>query len=173
MAKRKKRNKAGRPSGAPVTLPAHREQTGARERRREPDRIEPTPQMKRHKAIASGGEVGNPLSYLPIAAELREALDTYFSHKRAAGWGVQCRTATLDDSPRGPAQDAMLEEARDEYNAGRYELADAALREAGRHAHRAVSNIFAFRQMTGSLDDLEAGARALAKHYRINVEEAA
>lgn len=141
--------------------------------RREPDRIEPTPQMKRHKAIASGGEVGNPLSYLPIAAELREALDTYFSHKRAAGWGVQCRTTTLDDSPRGPAQDAMLEAARDEYNAGRYELADAALREAGHHAHRAVNNIFAFRQMTGSLDDLEAGARALAKHYRINVEKAA
>ena len=174
MAKRKKRSKAGRPSESPVTLPAHREQAGAKARaRREPDRIEPTPQMKRHKAIASGGEVGDPLSYLPIAQELREALDTFFAHARAAGWGVRCKTATLDDSPRGPAQDPEIEEARDLYNAGRYDAADAALLLAGKDAHRAVHTLRCMRREPQHLESLIAGAKALAGHYHIKMEDAA
>jgi hypothetical protein len=141
--------------------------------RRTPDRVEPTPQMKRHKAIASGGEVGNPLSYLPVRDEFRQALDLFFIHKRAAGWGVKCKVATLDDSPRGPAIDPELEAADDLIRAGRYEAADGALLQAGTAAHRQVHNLFAFREVTGSLRDLEAGARALCEHYHIGLEAAA
>lgn len=141
--------------------------------RRAPDRIEPTPQMKRHKAIASGGEVGNPLSYLPIRDEYRQALDLFFIHKRAAGWGERVCSSGFDDTPRGPDIDPENDEARDLYNANRYELADTALVQAGKDAHRAVHNLFAFKRAPASLEDLEHGAKALCEHYHIGLEAAA
>lgn len=131
------------------------------EGRREPDKIELTPQMKRHKAIASGGEVGNPLSYAPLSDMHRDALDLFYHHKSAAGFHVICKTSTLDDTGGGIS---VTDDFEDEKRAERYTKADNALKQAGRKARNAVHDVHTHRRIN-SLEDLAHGAQALAEHY--------
>lgn len=142
-----------------------------RVRQAAPERIEMTPQMKRHKAIASGGEVGNPLSYLPICQEYRHALGIFFDQASRAGWGVRVKTADLDPVRRGGDLDEEQAEARDLICKATYEEADAALLLAGKWAHRAVHELRCFRRASGDLSSLEAGAKALCDVYRIEIVE--
>lgn len=131
------------------------------EGRRKPDKIELTPQMKRHKAIASGGEVGNPLSYAPLSDMHRDALELFCHHKNAAGFAIRCKTSSLDDSGGGIS---VSDDFEDEKRADRYYSADDALKQAGHKARQAVHDMHIHRRIN-SLEDLAHGAQALSEHY--------
>ncbi len=163
----------GRPRKIGKREPNGRPQRDDAQTRREADRVEPTPEMAAHKAQAQGGEVGNPLSYIPgLSDPQREALERYFSLRRAAGWGVKRTTARYDDPVTAGADEQDREEQERKTQAF-YSACDRALMEAGKDAHRAVANLFSFRQLLGSLSDLQAGANALARFFRIDMRDAA
>ncbi len=165
MAKGRKR-KAGKrePNGRPQRPDAAT--------RREADRVDPTPEMARKKRATGGGEIGDPLTCLPLTDPQREALSLYFSRRRAAGWGVRRITAQYDDPMFLGGEEAESEE-RERRNKALYEACDKALLGAGKDAHRAVANLFSFRCLTGSVSDLIAGANALMAHFGIAQERAA
>ena len=140
------------------------------ERDTKPDRIDPTPEMTRHKREASGQEVGAALSYLDLTGAQKEALTKYFITAHAAGWGSRMKTSSLKDSIAGGTAPTHSEE-RDKARADEYERARAALDLEGllvvqivervRLAHNRVD-------MEGRyIAALRSGADALARHFKI------
>ncbi|MED5549858.1 MAG: hypothetical protein VX529_10925 [Pseudomonadota bacterium] len=162
----------GRPRKIGKREPNGRPQRDAADVRREADRIDPTPEMARKKRAVDGGEIADPLNYVPLANYQREAISRYCSLRRAAGWGHQRITAQYDDPLFLGSEEADTEE-RDRRVKARYEAADSALLDAGARAHRAVANLYSFQCVMGSVADLERGADALAMFFRIPTERAA
>lgn len=158
--------KAGRPRKA-----GKRTDSGAL--KRAPDRIEPTPQMKRHKRACGGAEVGDPLAFIALQDAEREAIARYCSARRAAGWGHPRVTASYDAAPLGDDLPEDIQQARDLHASANYEGADAALVMAGQAAHRAIANYYSFNRVMGCVQDFKDGAAALADYFHIHIEESA
>lgn len=167
MARRGRTRKAGKRE------PNGKLQRESADVRREADRIDPTPEMARKKRAVDGGEIGDPLSYVALTNPQREALARYCSLRRAAGWGVRRITAQYDDPMFLGGEEGIDREDRERRIKAFYESCDAALLEAGGSAHRAVANLFSFRAVTGSLDDLRKGADALAAFFGLERRQAA
>lgn len=167
MARRGRTRKAGKrePNGKP--------QRDSASVRREADRIDPTPEMARKKRAVDGAEVGDPLAYVSLTNPQREALARYCSLRRAAGWGVRRITAQYDDPMFLGGEEGTNREEREERIKAFYESCDAALLTAGSGPHRAVCNLFSFRAVMGSLDELRQGANVLAAFFGLERSEAA
>lgn len=167
MARRGRTRKAGKrePNGKP-------QREGASVRR-EADRVDPTPEMARKKRAVDGAEIGDPLSYVALTNPQREALGRYCSLRRAAGWGVRRITAQYDDPMFLGGDEGTNREERELRIKEFYESCDAALLVTGPGPHRAVCNLFSFRAVTGSLDELRQGADALVRFFGLERREAA
>jgi hypothetical protein len=147
-----------------------------------PDASDPTPEFLARRESAQGREVSSPLSYMHFTDGQREALDTYFRARCAAGWGEVLPPASLafegdydraKDSkslPLEPVGELLSDDERAQIAADRFNSADHALLVASPAAHKAVLTAFSFRSSgiryakTAALD---LGANLLAAHYGI------
>ena len=140
------------------------------ERDTKPDRIDPTPEMTRHKREAKGQEVGAALSYLDLTPAQKEALTKYFITAHAAGWGSRMKTSSLKDSIAGGTAPVFSED-RDELRADEYERARSALDGEGLFAVQIVERIRLAQnrvELEGRyMAALQCGADALARHFKI------
>ena len=140
------------------------------ERDTKPDRIDPTPEMTRHKREVSGQEVGAALSYLDLTGAQKEALTKYFITAHAAGWGSRMKTSSLKDSIAGGTAPIHSDE-RDKARADEYERARVSLDAEGLFTVQIVERIRLAHnrvELEGRyLAGLRAGADALAVHFKI------
>ena len=149
-----------------------------KERKEKPDKIEPTPEMKKRKRSIGGQEVGNPLSYLDLSDAQREALSKYFSICRSAApeRRVGLKTSSLKDFIAGGGADYTDDDQRDIAAKMACEAAQAVLNAQGKFVFVTVEFI---RLSTSRVnvseryhDALTKGANALMGHFHIREEKA-
>jgi len=151
-----------------------------KKRRYLPDRVEPTPEMKRHKRMASDQEVGNPLSYIKeLSNAQKEALTAYFGLCRvgAPERRVGIKTSSLADYIGGGRGGMESDEERDRAIKASVEAAQGVLKGESPFCFFTVEFI---RLSTNEvklsprhLEALQAGATALMDHFHIKEERAA
>lgn len=144
-------------------------------------RIGPTDEMEAIKERTNGMEANNPLSYLPLTDIQREALEKYFSRRRAV-WPISAGSCPIgarhvgdydpDRDPNRLKSEPMTvrsENADKEAEQRFKEADDALLKGAGPVAHRQVVGLYSFVgsgnrvYMTASI---AKGADALALYFR-------
>jgi hypothetical protein len=132
----------------------------------------PTPELEALKAKVGGRDLGDNLSFIPLAQHQRQAL-TDFSRLTSKFFYGEPKTSSLSEMIGGSRAPHAVETEREREDWLKYKAANKALLAAGTEAHRTVLNLHAIRFHMGSLRALQAGAEALADFFGIQRERAA
>ena len=165
--------KGSRRAGRPRKVTALRTKSGRISRAgRTPERVEPTPEMRARKSEIAGLEISDPLSYIDLNPPRREALECY-RREYIRVWGkggpkVSKMAEYIAGGDRGaePSEDSQRKAKR------ALDAAEEALSEAGVKAVQIVRGACIYRQfvLPGEVMRLNAGADALARHYKIPLD---